>query len=137
MAGELHKPRNAMMWKSDPLIDAARKAPGWSEFHRECGKQWLYFDEIEREGRGYRALAYTARKVSDGFYQRTVVARGMGRGVIDAVLAAFDGAHDAGFHIDYELRALLDGSPPPVTGVIDFDDLIGGGSTIDLEDLIG
>lgn len=134
MPPETHKPRNAMMWKPDPLIDAARRAPGWSEFHRECGKEWLYFDEIEREGRGYRALCYTARKTAPDFYQRTVVARGQGRGVLDAVLAAFDAAVAAGFPVTVAHRGLLDGS---AAAVVDLDDLIGGAAVVELEDLIG
>ncbi|PAL23565.1 hypothetical protein [Sphingopyxis sp. GW247-27LB] len=136
MADQIHKSRNVTMWKSDPQIEAARKVQGWSDFHASCGQQGLYFDDIEREGRGYRCMAFTLRRSGPDNYQRIVVARGQGRGVIDAVLACFDAALAEGFAVSVAHRALLDGSA--VTAV-DLDDLIGApvSAAPELEDLIG
>ena len=123
-----------MMWRNDPEVEAARKMPGWGKFHRECGKEFLYFDHIERHGgkRGeYLAVAFTLV----GRDRRTPekVAEGRAKTVLGAVEAAF---RAAGRHIPAAepwlalltnpvAAATPDPEQEPADALLDFEDLLG------------
>ena len=120
-----------MMWKQDAEIDATRKRPGWAAFHRRCGQSALYFDHPERQGRrgGYQITAFSATRRA-GFYETRPLATSSGATVLDALAAAY---RDAGRPVaDAELATLLAG--PVYT---DLDQLLGGESASELEDLLG
>lgn len=112
--GTLDRPlssRNMMFWRADARVDEARKHHGWREFHRRCGEAGLYFDDIEAAGREYTALAFRLQRSGDA-YLRFKVADGRGRGVIPAVLAAFEAAVSAGWPVDPALAQLLQSDRP-------------------------
>lgn len=97
----------------DPQIEDARKHKGWANFHRECGAQGLYFDDIAKAGRGYSAISFRLEKHGDT-YQSFRVSKGTGRTPIDAVLSAFDEAVIGGFAVDSTLYGLLAEAAPQV-----------------------
>lgn len=124
-----HRSRNTMFWRRDPFVAEASKHPGWNQFHRECGKAGLFFDDVDPVGddgkdvtrrpkRGYSAVAF---RVEDGRY-RYVVAQGRGEGPIAAVIAAYRAAIDEGFAAPAGLDAIFDDTP---TGADPLMDLIG------------
>lgn len=109
-----------MMWKPDDQVEAARKAPGWVEFHRQCGRHKLFFDHIERDGRRgpYKATAFTVEQRGPHLVS-VFVANGSGKTPIEAVADAY---RSAGQPIaDAELDRLM--------GL--------GADSLDLEDLLG
>jgi hypothetical protein len=124
----------------DQQIEAARKHKNWPAFHRECGAQGLYFDNIEKQGRGYGCISFRLEKHGDT-YQSFRVSTGSGRGVIDAVLSCFDAAVKQGFAVDPTLGGMLTDTAPPVAPD-DLDALLGltepvAESEDELMDLIG
>lgn len=81
-----------MMWKLDLNVDAARKLPKWSRFHRACGERGLFFDNIERRDRRdtYKCVAFTikTRGAGEKFAGHPVqvfLAEGVGKTVLDAL----------------------------------------------------
>ena len=118
--------RNALFYTVDPIIEAARRVPGWSEFHKACGRQGLYFEDIERTGRSRKEYGAVATRVEPrrDMYLRYKVADGRGDGPIAAVLSAFDAAVAAGFPVDPAHRLLLDGTPPS-TVIDDYEEMFG------------
>lgn len=132
-----------VMWRVDPLVVAARKLPGWIEFHRACATVKLYFDNIERVAgkRGeFRAVAFTIERKRDHAVSY-LVAEGRGRTPIDALEAAYRAAGEKGFSptgADEWLRLILNpvaaAAPQAVT---EFDDLLGGDEPEDVDDLLG
>lgn len=77
-----------MMWRPDANIDAARKLPGWRDFHRVCGRVGLYFDRMQKAGRGYTCDAFTAHRRRD-HYVTEKLATGRGVSVVASVEAAY------------------------------------------------
>jgi hypothetical protein len=136
--------KNTLHYHVDKDIEAARRARGWIEFHRACGQQGLFFDDIEKEGRGrYSAISIRVEKhvtaAGSELYHRYLVSRGAGKGAIDAVLSAFHAAVAAGFPVDPAHANLFD-APAATPPVGEFDDLIGGSSAStsdEFEDLLG
>lgn len=131
----------AKFWRPDPQIDAARKHPRWASFHRECGQQGLFFDDIEKQGRGYAAIAFRVEKSGEQWISYRV-SSGTGRGPIEAVLSAFDAALAGGFAVDPTLGGLLTANTPAAPQINDLDALLGGASPPpaaddELMDLIG
>lgn len=92
--------------RMDDRVQKVRQHRGWREFHRQCGEHGLYFDAIEKQGRGYQALTFRVQSVGD-FYHSYVVSRGSGREPIDAVLSAFHEAVTRGHKVDPRLVDLL------------------------------
>jgi len=135
---------NSMFWFVDKEVEAARKHPGWKQFHRECGKAGLYFDDIERSaGRRspYTAYAYSLSKSRRGFYQQNLVARGRAPTPNAVVLDCFDKAVAAGFDVDPSLRNLLvgDAVAPPADDD-EFADILGDDARSqhdEFEDILG
>ncbi|MEG3175835.1 hypothetical protein U1872_06305 [Sphingomonas sp. RB3P16] len=74
-----------VLWKSEPEIEDARKLPGWSSFHRECGKRVLFFDHMTRDGRrgAWSCDAFTLRGTD-----QVKLATGKGKTVVASVLDA-------------------------------------------------
>lgn len=127
----------AKFWRLDQQIEAARKHAGWATFHRECGAQGLFFDDIEKQGRGYSAISFRVETRGE-YYATFRVSKGTGRSPIDAVLGAFTAAVDAGFAVDPTLGALL--TVVQVAPEQDWDALIDGAPETpqdELMDLIG
>lgn len=95
-----------MMWKVDPDIEAARKLPGWMEFHRQCGKVGLYFDIPSRSGnRGpFTVVAFTLKRNGVDGYNSYEIARASGRHLIQTMQQA----HDQSGRATDETAALLD-----------------------------
>lgn len=92
MSAEFHTPKPEMFWRSDPLVEAARKLPEWVEFHRICGRHSLCFDHIERENRrGYKADAMRMLNRGGGWYFQ-LLGTGRGAGVLDALREAYEAA---------------------------------------------
>lgn len=139
-AAVIHKSKNSMFWRQDPVIDDARRQPGWKQFHRECGLHGLYFDDIERTGKSKKYTAVTFRMDSN---HRIVVAEGGGMGPIRAVAETFNESVKAGFAIDPDIIKLLDIEPatgglveskPYIVGTADISDILGG--SIDPMDML-
>ena len=113
-----------MLWKADPAVEAARKLPGWAEFHRACGRLTLYFDHVTRDRTGFVCDAFTG----SGTETRKLVT---GRGA--TVIAAIADAHDRSGRANPETRRLLAAMTAPIPAS-DFDGLLGGGN--DFEELL-
>ena len=129
--------KSEMFWRTDPAVQAACKLPAWPKFHRECGKQWLYFDHIERVGKAgsdYSAQAFTLTGRDRGTY--SAVATGKGKTPIAALADAFRGAAVKGFDVPeaYHWMALLqnpDQAAPSAALGSEFDDILGGDVAVD------
>lgn len=120
------------MWKLDENVTAARKLPGWREFHRQCGRHNLSFDHIERDGkRGpYKATAFTTERRGD-LFANIHVSDGFGKTVLEALADAYRKAEQP--VADAELSLLMHGP----ASVESFDDLLGGDAEVDMEELLG
>ena len=93
-------PKNSCFYMIDKVVEEARKHSGWVSFHRECGREGLYFNDIDKDGRkSYTAVAVRVEKDRRGFIIPYLVSRGKGKTPIDAVLDAFNGAVAAGFKV--------------------------------------
>lgn len=121
-----HVSRNTMMWSADKNVEAARKHAGWAQFHRECGKHGLYFDDIEPCGRS-RYQALTFRLMGNVSFR---VSRGEGKTVIAACLDALKAAEVAGFPITGDPGRLFADAPGPA-------DIMALLDSTDLEELLG
>jgi hypothetical protein len=121
-----------MMWKLDENVTAARRLPGWREFHRRCGEHNLFFDHIERDGkRGpYKATAFAVERRGNLFVN-VHLADGAGKTVLEALADAYCKALLP--VAEAELKLLINGPPEAES----FDDLLGGDAVVDLEDLLG
>lgn len=129
-----------MLWKTDPAVDAARAAPGWVEFHKECAKDNLFFDHIERDGSGrrspFRLTAFTLVRKRD-HAENVPVAVGRGATPIAALDHAYRAALAAGWQVGSAEPWMVMLLNPP-TAADDFDDILcGEGSPDEMEDLLG
>lgn len=85
-----HKSRNMVFFRVDPELEKLRKSRDWADFHRLCGAQRLYFDDIEKVSRKeWCADAFTI-KTSDIASQQIFLAKGSGETVMDAIRDAFE-----------------------------------------------
>lgn len=133
--------KNSLFWRKDERVEAARKIPGWREFHRLCGTFRLYFDDIERQsGGGYGAVAFTL----DERFRAVKLANGRGKTPVAAVADAHDKSELANDETRAALAVLLDPgkyavpTAPPDSDMSDF--LGGGGPVVEpdtLEDFLG
>lgn len=116
------------MWKVDPAVEEARRAPGWAAFHRVCGQRIrLAFDHMQRESRrgDYTSDAFTW---SPDTRVPEFLVQGRGKTPIEAVADAYRKSGRGNSETDAALAVLLG----------EFDDLIGGPVVVDdFEDLIG
>ncbi len=108
-----------MLWRSDPNIDAARRLPAWPAFHKACSAAGFHFDHIEKQGRGYAAVAFTAVK-RRGLFEFVQLATGTGK----TVLAALVDAHAKSGRATPATTAVLAALTAPVVAASDFDDLL-------------
>jgi len=115
-AAQQYAPRNTMMWKTDPGVEKARRQFGWREFHKECGRQGLYFDDIEPKGRGYEATAFTLQ----GRFYKVKLVTATGKTPIDACVAAM---RASGHPLTGDPATLFD-EPATVDDNDDFDALL-------------
>lgn len=83
-------PVNDMLWTPDRNYEEARKLPEWGAFHRLCGKHGLCFDFPEREGRGYRMVAFTPEKTAAGGWRSVPLATGRGGTILAAMGQAYE-----------------------------------------------
>jgi hypothetical protein len=83
-----YTPKPELLWRADPAVDAARKLPDWAKFHRACGVCDVFYDHIERHGRGYRCTVFTRWKENDLWYHRKL-ADGDGKTVVEALADAY------------------------------------------------
>lgn len=74
---------------------AARRHPGWTRFHRQCGDLGVFF-ATEAHGSGYRTTAIRYEKVGDGRYREIDIASADAALPIPSVVAAFEVARDSG-----------------------------------------
>lgn len=145
-----HHSRHVVFFRRDEVVEAARKRPGWREFHRVCGRHNIYFDDIEAVGKrqGYRAIAF---EVVDRQWANPVEGRGADpvAAVADAYARQGKGNAETDAALERLLRGELEVLPVPdcspafaaiddamrtaaaVTGI---DDLLG---LPEEEDLIG
>lgn len=109
-----HHSRNFMFWKGPhPALTAARKQPGWADFHRECGRHGLYFDDIDpAQGRGFRATAFRLKRGTE--FTRIHVADGRGATPIAALLATAAVARANGFPLPEDVDQLLSSAPASI-----------------------
>lgn len=122
--------------RMDDRVQKARQHRGWRDFHRQCGEAGLFFDHIEKQGRGYHAVAFRVERRGE-FFASFVLARGSGREPIDAVLSAFHEAVKVHPRAKPELADLLsDGSSVSIIPD-DLDALLGGAPATEIMDLIG
>lgn len=107
--GDDYRPIPEMMWKCDENLVAARRLPKWNRFHRACGEQNLFFDNVERRDRRdtYKCVAFTVERRETGKFigapRSVFIAEGTGKTVLEALGAAFA---KAGYDIP-EAAALL------------------------------
>lgn len=128
-----YTPIPEVLWRSDPLVDAARKLPTWALFHRVCGKANLFFDNIEREGRRGQFSAHAFTLV--GPKKQTMhAATGKGKTPIEALVAAYRASGQAIPEAEPLLAQMLD----PADVRDPFADLLGETAPIDdIERLFG
>lgn len=113
-------PLPEMMWKSEPQIEAARKLPAWAPFHRLCGRSTLFFDHIEKRGRGYSATAFTTRRSGEYF-----VSEKLADGTGATVIAALEAAYRAAGRVVPGADELLDAMAGRDVSVDDFSEFLG------------
>lgn len=119
-----------MMWILDKNVEAARKAAGWCEFHRACGRVRLYYDHIERHDKQYAAVAYTL----DDARRPVKLADGRGATVLLALAAAYRDCGRTVTEAEPWLEMLLNPSRTAAAVVPDDDDF---DSLIDDDDFEG
>lgn len=142
-----HHSRHVVFFRRDEVVEAARKRPGWREFHRVCGQHGIYFDDIEgvAKRQGYRAIAFEL----DAARQWVNPVEGRGDDPVAAVADAYAKQGRGNAETDAALERLQRGEievlpvpeiPAEITATIaevreEIDDLLG---IADMEeDLIG
>jgi len=88
-------PMAEINWSLDPNVEAARKHPAWKDFHRACAVANLYFDHMQKEGRGYKCTAFTLYEQRGSLFNQEVCT-GRGKTVLESVVAAF---RESGFDV--------------------------------------
>jgi hypothetical protein len=85
-----YTPKAEMTWRLDPEVEAARRLPGWAEFHRACGAAGVFYDHIERESGKRSDYVATAFGVTPrgSVYVSHLIAKGRGKTPLEAVLSA-------------------------------------------------
>ena len=78
-----YQPRPEAFWKVDAAVEAARKQPGWRDFHKTCAAQQLFFDHIEKQGNRYVSVAMAGSGAS------MKAAEERGKTPIEALVAAY------------------------------------------------
>lgn len=140
-AGQRHRPKNTMFWRADERLKVLGRDPRWCAFHRACGKEGLFFDDIDpindephkdvtdkMRGRGYQAIAFRVDKDRGGFLISVFSGSGTGQGPVEAVIAAYRDAIERGDTVTTGLESiLLTETPQPAPAPVedDFMELIG------------
>lgn len=143
-AGQRHRSKNTMFWRADQALKALGREQRWIDFHRACGRDGLFFDDIDpindkplndvtdaMRGAGYQATAFSISKDKNGFLIQEFRGRGKGQGPIAAVIAAYHDAIERGHAVTRSLESILlndtpEPTPPAATEVDDdFLELIG------------
>lgn len=104
-----YRAKNTMFWRADAKLAELGRDQRWIDFHRACGRDGLFFDDIDpvndkpqkdvtdaMRGGGYTAVAVRTAKDSKGFWIQNFVARGKGQDPIAAVIDAYRTAIAAG-----------------------------------------
>jgi len=120
-----------MIWKRDPEVEAAEKLPDWQRFHRCCGEQKVFFDRIEKQGRGYKCDAFTTEPTRAGGWRAVHLATGTGKSVLQALADAYAGS---GKEIPEAAALLVRGLGAGGVTMDDFDALISAAD--DFDDLL-
>jgi hypothetical protein len=107
--GDRYKAKNTMFWRADEKLAALARDQRWIDFHRACGRDGLFFDDIDpvnddpkkdvtdrMRGRGYTAIAFRIDKDGRGFLIQRFVARGKGEDPVAAVIDTYKNAIAAG-----------------------------------------
>lgn len=121
-----------LFWRADEQLKALGRNQHWIDFHRACGSEGLFFDDIKQVSRGYQATAF--RVVRD---RMEFSGRGTGAGPVEAVIAAYRDAIERGDAVSQGHDTILLAvdavvEPPPAdAGEIEAT------PTITIEDLIG
>jgi hypothetical protein len=118
--GERYRAKNTMFWRADERLKTLSREQRWIDFHRACGRDGLFFDDIDpvndnpkadvtdkMRGRGYQAVAFRADKDARGFFIQRFVARGVGPDPVAAVLSAYDCAVAAADPVTQGLGEIL------------------------------
>lgn len=119
-AGQRHVSKNTMFWRADEKLKALMRDPRWPAFHRACGREGLFFDDIDpindkphkdvtdaMRGGGYQAVAFRAEKDRSGSYISVFCGRGTGQGPVDAVIAAYQDAIKRGDPVAHGHETIL------------------------------
>ncbi len=117
-----------VLWANDANVEAARKLPGWREFHRACGEIRLFFDHPQKKGRNYLIAVFTGSG-----YETRRLCEGVGKTVIEALGDAYQNAHYR-VPVAEECLARMRGAPAVS---VDVDDILGGDPVMDYEDILG
>jgi len=135
-------------WRQDPLLKTLSRDPRWAAFHRACGQDGLFFDDIAKQRPGESTWQRRRREESEilagerhppsvGAYQAVsyrikgdtlqAVSRGTGQGPVEAVIATYHDAIERGDPVSRGLESILLTQEPtvPVAGEIDIMELIG------------
>lgn len=117
---ERHRSKNTMFWRVDQKLKALYRDPRWVAFHRACGKEGLFFDDIDpindnpkvdvtdkMRGRGYQAIAFRIGKDRGGFLIQELCGRGTGQTPVDAVISAYRDAIERGDAVPPGLESIL------------------------------
>lgn len=151
-----------MFWRADERLVALGRDPRWAAFHRACGRDGLFFDDIDplndditkdvtdkMRGRGYQAVAFRVDKDRGGFLISVFCGRGTGQGPVEAVIAAYRDAIERGDPVTRGHEVILLEDPAGVQTLVvpdlsDINELIGvteaavaAVTDIDIESLIG
>jgi hypothetical protein len=119
--GQRHRSKNTMFWRADEKLKALLRDPRWVAFHRACGREGLFFDDIDpinddyskeavtdkMRGRGYQAIAFRVGKDKGGFDIQEFRGRGTGQGPVEAVIAAYQNAIERGDPVSHGLEEIL------------------------------
>lgn len=141
-----------MFWRADDKLAALMRDPRWVGFHRACGKDGLFFDDIDpvndkplkdvtdaMRGAGYQAVAFRVEKDERGYLIQAFRGRGVGADPVAAVLAAYRAAIADGDPVTPGLESILSGEPDAAQMERDAERFVPMTATeeIDIEDLIG
>lgn len=149
-----------MFWRADEKLKALARDPRWAAFHRACGSEGLFFDDIDpindeplkdvtdkMRGRGYQAIAFRIGKDKGGHLIQEFRGRGTGQGPVEAVIAAYHDTIERGDTVTRGHEAILLSEKIEALPVPDLEEIetmigttqaaVNAVTGINIEDLIG
>ena len=108
-----------IIWEVDAGLEAARKLPGWTAFHKACGSQGpeVFFEVVRatpQRPKKYAATAVVFHKHGAGQYADEEIVTRDDPDPVTALLSCFDAARAAGYALTDEMRSHLGEQTDPL-----------------------